>query len=190
MSSSTATQSRTRRQEGIGDRLRQETRAPCTELLRKTQLFAGLSDEQLAAAILLCRQVQCREGQILCSEDDEVAEVFVVLQGEVTVEVKLFQDFHLRPEAVAVEKIGTWGVIDCCALVERRMNMTARCTKDTEIVAVNAGELRKLLAARPDIGLIVMENAFTIAIDRLVLAWQQLVAQFGLREMYQTYRNY
>jgi hypothetical protein len=190
MSSGTAMPSRTRGLEGMGDRLSQETRVPCAELLCKTQLFAGLSDAQLAAVILLCRQLQCREGQILCSEGDVPAEVFVVLQGEVTVEFKLFQDFHLRSKAVAVEKIGTWGVIDCCALVERRMNMTARCTKDTEIVAVNAGELRKLLAARPDIGLIVMENAFTIAIDRLVLAWQQLVAQFGLREMYQTYRNY
>lgn len=187
----TAALSRTRGLEGTGDRPAKETRVPCTDLLRKTQLFAGLSNEQLAEVILLCRQVRCREGQILLSEADEVAELFVVLQGEVTVEVKLFQDFHLRPKAVTVEKIGRGGVIGCCALVEpHRMNMTARCTKDAEIVAVNAGELRGLLAAYPDIGLIVMENAFRMATDRLALAQQQLVAQFGLSEMYQTYRSY
>jgi CRP-like cAMP-binding protein len=68
--------------------------------------------------------------------------------------------------------------------------MTASCTKDTEIITVDAEELKKLLAARPDMGLIVMENASKLATDRLVRARQQLVAQFGLSEMYQTYRPY
>jgi len=70
------------------------------------------------------------------------------------------------------------------------MNMTARCTNDTELVSVDVGELRQLLVARPDIGLVVMQNAFKMATDRLVRAQRQLVAQFGLSEMYRANRNY
>jgi len=167
-----------------------ETRVPCGESLCKTGLFAGLSDEQLAEVVLLCRQVHGCADQILFSEGDGVAEVFAVLQGEVTVEVNLFQDFHLQPKPVMVEVIGRGGVIGCSALVERRMNMTARCTNDTELVSVDVGELRQLLVARPDIGLVVMQNAFKMATDRLVRAQRQLVAQFGLSEMYRANRNY
>ena len=191
MSVGTATPSRARVLGGRSDEQSRETQLPCIEVLRETQLFTGLSDKQLAVVVLPCWQVHCRDDQIFLSEGDEVTEVLIVLQGEVSVEVRLFEDFHARPKAVTVEKIGRSGVIGCCALIEPcRMNMTARCTEDTEIAAVDADDLRGLLEAHPDIGLIVMVNAFRIAHDRLVLARQQLVAQFGLREMYQNYRNY
>ena len=191
MSVGTATPSRVRALRGRIDEQSKETEVPCIEVLRKTQLFAGLSDKQLAVVALPCRQVHHRDDQIIFSEGDEVTEVLVVLQGEVNVEVKLFEDFHLRPNAVTVEKVGRSGVIGCCALIEPcRTNMTARCTEVTDIVAVDADDLRGLLEAYPDMGLIVMENAFRMARDRLVLARQQLVAQFGLKEMYESYRNY
>jgi CRP-like cAMP-binding protein len=161
-----------------------------TDLLRETELFAGLRDEQLAAVIRLCRQLHCRPGQILLSEGDEIPEVLVVLDGEVTVEVRLFQHFQLRPNAAAVEKVGPGGVIGCCVLVGDCANMSARCTQDTRIIAINAGELRRFLAGHTDIGLIVLGNAFRMATDRLVLARQQLIAQFNLSEMYETYRRY
>ena len=191
MAVGTATPSRARVLRGRSDQQSKETEVPCIKVLRKTQLFAGLSDEQLALVALPCQQVHYREDQIIFSEGDEVTEVLIVLQGKVSVEVKLFEGFHLRPKAVTVGKTSRSGVIGCCALIEpRSMNMTARCTEDTEVVAVNADDLRGLLEAHPDIGLIVMENAFRIARDRLVLARQQLVAQFGLRETYESYRNY
>jgi CRP-like cAMP-binding protein len=174
----------------MGNRPKNENRALHTDLLRETQLFAGLRDEQLAAITRLCRQVHCHSGQILLSEGDEISEVLVVLDGEVTVEVKLFQGFQLRPNAAAVEKVGADGVIGCCALLKDCANMTARCTQDTHIIAINAGELRGFLASHPDIGLIVLQNAFRMATDRLVAARQQLIAQFGLSEMYETYRHY
>jgi CRP-like cAMP-binding protein len=182
---------RTRALEGSDDTALEENRVPCAELLCESQLFAGLSARQMNAIMPICRQMYCCQCRILFTESDEPADVFVVLEGEVTVELKLFRDFHLRPKAVTVEKIGSGGVIGCCALIEPcSINMTARCTKDSEIVAINAGMLRRFLAAHPDIGLIVMENAFRRATNRLVLARQQLVAQFGLSEMYQKYRDY
>jgi CRP-like cAMP-binding protein len=173
-----------------GDKPSNETEAPCTDLLRNSRLFAGLSDRQLAAVGLLCQKIHCPKGRILVSEGDRVAKVLVVLKGEVAVEIKPFQDFHLRPRAVQVEKIGRGGVIGCCALVRGRMKMTARCTEDTEIATISADELEAWLAAHPDTGLIVMKNALKMATDRLVLARQQLIAQFGLSGMYETYRNY
>lgn len=190
MSSSVGTLGRTRRLNDREARTSSVPRARCIELLRNQSLFAGLSDVQLASAFLLCRQVHVRQGQILLREDEEITDIFVVLQGEVTVEVKPFHDFHLRPQAAAFEKVGSGGVIGCCALIESRMKMCVCCTQDTDLIAIDAGELRRLLATHPDMGLIVMANAFKMATERLACIQQQLAAQFGLSEMYRTYRNY
>jgi len=161
-----------------------------TELLSGMRLLAGLNNEQLSSVASLWHQRRLGEGQCLFSEVDVPSRVIVVVHGQVTVESTLFQECHLRPCAAAVEKVGPGGVIGCCALIGGGKGMTARCTENTEIIVADAHELRSLLAARPDIGFVVMENAFRIATDRLLCARQCLLAQFGLCEMYQTYRNY
>jgi CRP-like cAMP-binding protein len=167
------------------------TAAPVpADLLSGTQLFASLNDEQLDQVASLCGLWRLGKGQTILSAGDIRARVFVVVSGEVTVELEVFYDFHLRPEATAIEKVGPGGVIGCCALVDECRGMTARCATDVETLVVGVRELKALLTARPDIGLVVMENALRIVAGRLLRARQVLLAQFGLRQMYQTYRNY
>ena len=52
MSAGTATPRRTQVLKGRCDEQSKVTQAPCIEVLRKTQLFAGLSDEQLTVVAL------------------------------------------------------------------------------------------------------------------------------------------
>lgn len=167
-----------------------ETRESCIKWLRNCSLFEGLSDRQLAILSPPCRRLHYREGHILITEGEEATSLFVVLEGELSVEAKLFREFHLREGPVRVQRIGPGEVACCCALVQSSPKMRLRCTKDTELLAIDAEQLRELLAAHPEIGLIVMASAFKMATERLLLAQQHLLAQFGLREMYQTYRNY
>jgi CRP-like cAMP-binding protein len=174
----------------LGARSGKEEGSNLVKTLSGTKLFAGLSDEQLALVASLCRQRRYGEGQILLFEGDAYPQVIIVVQGEVTVAIRLFPDSCQRPDTTAVEKLGPGGVIGCCALVDGCQGLTARCTQDAQVVVADACELKALLATHPDIGLIVMENAFRMVSDRLVRARQLLLAQYGLHEMYQTYRNY
>jgi CRP-like cAMP-binding protein len=161
------------------------------ETLRKTQLFQGLDDERLELVAPLCRQVHCLSGKVFFSEGDEATDVFVVLGGEVALEVELFMGDHLRPKTITVEKMERDDTFGWSALVEpRRMTTTARCTRDVDIVAINGDDLKVLLERHPEIGLTVMENVAKIVRQRLVNTRQRLIAERGLEALYEAHRAY
>ena len=161
------------------------------ETLRKTQIFQGLSDDQLDLVAPLCRQVHCLSGRVFFSEGDEATDMFIVLKGEVGLEVELFMGDHIRPRTITVEKIGNDDTFGWSALVEpRRMTTTARCARDVHIIAINGDDLKALLNDHSDMGLIVMENVAKIVRGRLVRTRQRLIAERGLEALYEAHRAY
>ena len=161
------------------------------DAMRKTQIFEGLSDEQLKTIEPLCRQVHCLSGKIFFSEGDEATDLFVVLEGEVALEVELFMGDHVRPQIITVEKIDQNDTFGWSALVEpRRMTTTARCTRDVDIIAINGDDLKVLLKEHADIGMIVLENVARIVRSRLVHTRQRLIAERGLEALYASHRPY
>lgn len=161
------------------------------DALRQTQIFRGLNDGQLALIAPLCRQVHCLSGKVFFQEGDEATDVFVVLEGEVDLEVDLFIGDHVRPKTVTVEKVVQEDTFGWSALVEpRRMTTTARCRRDVDVVAINGDDLKALLKARPDIGVIVMENVAQIVRDRLVQTRRRLISEHGLEALYAAHPSY
>jgi CRP-like cAMP-binding protein len=161
------------------------------ETLRKTQIFQGLSDAQLEIVAPLCRQVHCLSGKIFFSEGDEATDLFVVLEGEVALEVDLFMGDHVRPQTITVEKLARDDSFGWSALVEPRlMTTSARCTRDVDIIAVNGDDLKALLEDYPEIGLIVMENVAKIVRQRLMHTRQRLITERGLEALYESHRAY
>jgi CRP-like cAMP-binding protein len=165
--------------------------ATIMEALRRTQIFRGLSDEQLELIAPLCRQVHCLSGKVFFKEGDEATELFVVLEGQVDLEVDLYIGDHVRPKTVVVEKVIEEDTFGWSALVEpRRMTTTARCRRDVDVVAINGADLKALLAVHLDIGVIVMENVAQIVRDRLVHTRQRLISEHGLEALYAAHPAY
>ncbi|MFZ5917418.1 MAG: Crp/Fnr family transcriptional regulator [Chloroflexota bacterium] len=161
------------------------------EALRRTQIFEGLSDKQLHVIEPLCKRVHCLSGKVFFAEGDEASNLFVVEEGEVSLEVDLFLGDHLRPKTIAVERVGKNDTFGWSALVEpRRMTTTARCSRDVDIIAINGDDLKALLKKSPDIGVIVMENVAKIVRDRLVHTRQRLIAEQGLEALYAAHPTY
>jgi CRP-like cAMP-binding protein len=191
MSSRAGTLSQSQMLQSRGDGPSQATSVPCVEVLRATPLFAGLSDEQLRILTPLCRQLPICRGKVFFSRGDEAREVYVVLDGEVCLEQELVVGQRLPPRTLLVERVGPKGVFGLCALIKpRRTNLTARCTGDTAIIAINSDDLGALMKAHSAIGLVVMENAFKIAYERLMCSHHRIIAELGLPTMYEAYRNY
>jgi CRP-like cAMP-binding protein len=161
------------------------------ETLRKTQIFQNLSDEQLEIVAPLCRQVHCLSGKVFFSEGEDASDVFVVLDGEVALEVELFMGDHIRPKRLVVEKVDKNDTFGWSALVEPRlMTTTARCTRDVDIIAINGDDLKVLMEKHPEIGLIIMENVAKIVRERLVHTRQRLITECGLEALYEAHRPY
>ena len=125
------------------------------------------------------------------SRGDDAREVYVVLNGEVWLEQELVVGQHGPPRTLLVERVGPNGVFGLCALIKpRRTMLTARCAEDTVLVAIDSHELGALMRAHSAIGLVVMENAFKIAYERLMCSHHRIITELGLPTMYEAYRTY
>ena len=163
----------------------------CCEDLRKTPLFSGLSDEQLRVIAPPCHRLSAYNGKVLFSKGEETKEIYILLDGEVCLEEELSPGQHLLPRTILVERVGRNGVFGLCALVKPgRAMLTARCTADANVVAVNAETLRALIRTHSAIGLLVLENAFKITYERLMLTQHRIITELGLPAMYEAHRNY
>jgi CRP-like cAMP-binding protein len=177
------------RSTGAG-RLQGDT-CPCTEVLRSTPLFAGLSVEQLQVLSSLCREAAVCTGGVFFCQGDHLQELFVVLDGEVWLEQELTMGPQLPTKKILVEKVGKNGVFGLCAIIPPEPSKhTARCTGDAKIIAINSDELMALMKAHSDIGFAVMSNAFKIAVSRLERSHARIITELGLPTMYSAYRNY
>jgi CRP-like cAMP-binding protein len=168
-----------------------ELEGPCLALLRQTALFAGLSDAQLRIVAPPCRGMLVCKGSICFCQGEEAREMFVVLEGEICLEMELFMGGHQPPRIIEVERVGPNGIFGLCSLAEpRRSMLTARCLGDVKVVVVDVAELKALMKMHPAIGLVVLENAFTLVRTRLMRTHERLIAELGLAAMYQSERNY
>jgi len=163
----------------------------CTEVLRKTQLFSGLSEEQLRLIAPPCRQLPVAEGRVLFSKGGEATELYVVLSGEFCLEDEIsFQD-QLPGKSIVVERVGKNGALGLCALLQPyRWFFTARCTRDAQVIVVRSDDLKAMMKSYPTIGMAVLENAFNIAFERLMASRQRALAEVGLAELYGANRRY
>jgi CRP-like cAMP-binding protein len=174
---------------GIGVTLEDEL--PCFKVLRDTPLFAGLHDRDLVVVSPSCRKVSVRRGWRFVCEGQEAEYVYVLQKGQISLEVELFMGHHLPPRVVEVEQVCERGVFGLCALFEPRSALlSARCTQDADLIAVDAAQLKARMKAHPAVGLAVMENVCHITRDRLMRAHERAITELGLAAMYAAHRNY
>ena len=165
--------------------------SPCLDVLRATPLFARLRSDQLAVVAPPCRRMAAHRNQRFFCEGEEAARVFVLLEGEVCLEVELSMGRNSPPKILEVEQLRANDVFGLCALLEpRRSLLTARCMTEADIIAIDAADLRARMWAQPAIGLLVMENACRITRERLMRAQERLISELGLVAMYAGQRNY
>lgn len=163
----------------------------CLDVLRATPLFAGLRSDQLAFVAPPCHRIAAHRGQRFFCEGEESAYVFVLLEGEVCLEVELSVGRDLPSRTVEVEQIQANAVFGLCALLEPgRSSLTARCRTEADIIAIDAADLKARMRAQPATGLLVMENACRITRERLMQAQERLITELGLEAMYAGHRNY
>ncbi|HSJ53445.1 MAG TPA: cyclic nucleotide-binding domain-containing protein [Anaerolineae bacterium] len=163
----------------------------CTEILRNTLLFSGLSEEQLRLIAPPCRQLPVAEGQVLFNKGGEATELYVVLSGEFCLEDEISVQDRLPAKSIVVERVGKNGALGLCSLLRPyRWFFTARCTRDAQVIVVRSDDLKAMMKSHPSIGMAVLENAFNISFERLMSSHQRVLAELGLAAMYGANRRY
>jgi len=138
------------------------------QLLRRFELFSGLTEEELARLAALGREEVYEAGAVLFREGDPARDFFLILAGEVSLEMGV-QPWPGAPKRrIEVETIPGGRSFGWSALIPPHTRiLSARCRGETRLIAFSGEELRRLLDSDPKIGHKVSKRLAELISSRL-----------------------
>lgn len=132
------------------------------ELLRRSELFAGLTAEQVEQIARLAQEVECQAGDVVVHEDESSDEIYVLRGGmvEVLVSKGSVADVAGPPQMTPIVHLGPGQSFGEMALVDRgARSATIRCVEDdTRLYVIPRQDLLALCDDDPHIGYVLMRN--------------------------------
>jgi CRP-like cAMP-binding protein len=133
-----------------------------TDLLRRTELFSGLTPEQAEQIAILGEEVVYNAGDVIIREGDPSDEVYIICSGIVEVEVSrdTIPDVPGPPQLSSLVRLGQGQVFGEMALMDRGVrSATVRCADDnTTVYIIPQQAFWDLCDGDHHIGYIVMRN--------------------------------
>ena len=133
-----------------------------TQILEKADIFADLTSEHLEKILNICKEVFYYQGELIFAENSPSTEFYIVLEGEVRIEVNL--DMVIRsanPHALVPINImrpgQSFGEV---ALVDQGIrSASARCySMLCQLLVIDREDLLNLIQEDTQMGLIIMTN--------------------------------
>jgi len=132
------------------------------DALRRSELFSGFSDEQLARVAALGQDLAFRRGELVVQEGDPGERIFIVRGGMVEVQVSREGASGLAgaPLAQRIVTLGPGQAFGEMAILDRGpRSATVRCVEDdTRLYAMPGQALVDLCKEDPSIGYLLMRN--------------------------------
>ena len=126
--------------------------------LRTTPLFAELSSHVLESLVPRMTLVELRAGDVLFHEGDPGASLFVISEGEVSVETRGRELARLGPGAFFGE---------IALVTDLPRSATVRAATDVELLAIDRGLVREAAAERPEIISVLLRFVRDRLVDRM-----------------------
>jgi len=151
------------------------------DALKSSEVFEGLETRFLEKVSRLCRGESYKKGDVIFKEGDEAAELYILTEGRVVLEmdVRPVPDRPAIPTAVEVVEKG-----DCfgwSAVVEPYIfTLSARCMTNCRVLAIKGDILRKVMNDDLGLGYKLMERIARLIALRLLHTRLRLVSGLGL----------
>jgi CRP-like cAMP-binding protein len=134
---------------------------PLTTVLRQADIFDELTNTQLELVASICEEKEYQEGELIFAENTSGNELYVIADGEVTIEVDpsvVGRGIAGGPQAIARLRRGqSFGEV---ALVDQGVrSAAARSAKHgTQLVIISRDKLMLLCDTYPQLGYRLMRN--------------------------------
>ena len=139
------------------------------EVLRKSDLFRGLSDEQLGVVGKMCTSEVFEPGAIICKQDRKQERIYVIEAGLVGIFIELGPLSQRQIQAASNFETFGWS-----AMIEPYFcSATAKALEKTKVLAFKGQELCSLCDSKPGIGCKVCRAVARIVATRLRHAFTQ-----------------
>jgi signal transduction histidine kinase len=127
------------------------------ERLKRSDIFNGLTDDELAQIVPFCHEASYHEGEVVLTEDAPADWLFIVERGKLTLEkkIQLGRRGTLRTATVGIVGPGKSAGLSALAL-PHVYTSTAVCLEPVQAIALDARTLRRFLNDNPRIGHKVM----------------------------------
>jgi len=133
-----------------------------TELLQRTELFSGLTPEQIEQIAALGQEIVHNTGDVIIREGDPSTDIYIIGEGMVEVEVSrdTIHDVPGPPQLSSLVRLGQGQMFGEMALMDRgARSATIRCAQDkTMLYVITHQAFWELCDSDHDIGYVVMRN--------------------------------
>jgi len=141
------------------------------EVLRKSELFDQLNDEQLSVVEKMCTPQVFEPGAIICKQDRKQDTLYVIEEGLVGIILEVGALSQRQ-----VQTASNFEVVGWSALIEPFIcTATARAIEKTKVLAFDARELRRLFRIEPEVGYKIGPAIGNVVAKRLRHAYTQLL---------------
>ncbi len=135
-------------------------------ILRLSDLFDGVSDDQLKKLLPFCLEEVYEAGTIIFTEGTPCQNMYIVESGSVALEMNLPVGRGAGRATIGVITRG--GGLGCAGLLSPYVHTdTGRTLERTELIALDTRVLRRLFGENPEVGRGVMNNLSKVIRSRL-----------------------
>ena len=142
------------------------------EVLRKSEMFEGLTDEELIAIARMGREETYEAGACIVVENETAKSLYVVREGRIAILIDIG-----RGRQTVVDMVVKGGSFSWSAMVPpHRLTGTAKAVEQSKVIAIPSEELRELCKNNCSMCYTIMEKLATIISVRLKDTRLQLVS--------------
>lgn len=142
----------------------QETAREERELLKRSQVFSGLDDEQLARLHALAEPCGFEENEVIVEEDKQGVDCYFVLGGRVDIIIR--SPFGSASQKIAQIKRGE--MFGELSLVDGFLrSATAKASDPVSALRFSNAKLEELMDDDPRIGFTIMRNLANVLSSRI-----------------------
>jgi CRP-like cAMP-binding protein len=142
-------------------------------ILEQTEVFRGLSQEELNSVAEICQQCSYKANKLIFSENSSGEEIYIVTRGRVRIELRI----RSSTKRAILHRMGAGDIFGELGLVsEGRRSASARSETSCELITIDRDVLLNLLEKHNRIGYVVMKNLTSVLAARLRKTDRQLSA--------------
>jgi CRP/FNR family cyclic AMP-dependent transcriptional regulator len=142
------------------------------EALRKSDLFEGLSDDELAAIAKMAREETYSVGAIIFRENEVAKNLYIVREGRVAILIEIGRGKQTVIDTVCRNASFGWSAM----VPPYLLTGTAKAMERTRVIALTGQDLRELCRMNCGTCYTIMEKLSTIISDRLKDTRLQLIS--------------
>lgn len=137
-------------------------------VLKRFHLFAGLSESVLTAIAPLAEEKTLPDGALLFSEGSSADQLFLVVEGQVSLEKKVQLGRSGTPRRAPIEVTGPWHEVGWSSLVRPYVYTSSGVVQGkTTVLVVSGPGLRSWMVANPDVGYEILTRIASVIRRRM-----------------------